>query len=136
MTLEQHLVAAGEDATGQHPCVSCGRDHPAFALVQIEDEWTCGTCIIDAQRAATVEAEANATIDTTSWTSEPGLALKAERNRLLDQWRWTFMPDSPLSVANQAEWLAYSQALQAMTRDHETVTTWTWPVPPALVYAS
>lgn len=63
--------------------------------------------------------------------------LRQERNEMLDAWRWTVMPDSPLSPANQAEWLDWLRAMQAALRDvsAEQTAGFAWPPRPALVYA-
>jgi hypothetical protein len=62
-------------------------------------------------------------------------AIRMERNALLDFSRWTISPDSPLSVENQAEWLAYLKALNRLTVVFEAPGDVIWPDAPSMVYA-
>lgn len=61
--------------------------------------------------------------------------VRNRRNDLLDAWRWTVMPDSPLTAEEQAEWLAWLKALQAVTKGVEAPRDVAWPEQPALRYA-
>lgn len=63
--------------------------------------------------------------------------LRQARNELLDAWRWTVMPDSPLSKANQADWLDWLREMQACLRDvgPDQTAGFIFPARPQLVYA-
>lgn len=61
--------------------------------------------------------------------------VRQQRNHKLDSFRWTVMPDSPLTEANKAEWLAYLKALQALTKDLVDPDEVVWPQQPEYVYA-
>lgn len=63
-------------------------------------------------------------------------AIRMERNARLDYSRWTIALDSPLSVENQIEWLAYLKALNRLTIDYSDPSAIVWPDAPAIVYAT
>jgi hypothetical protein len=77
-----------------------------------------------------IEADPTHAIEA-AWT-----AIRMERNALLDFSRWTIAPDSPLSVPNQAEWLAYLKALNRLTIDFEAPGDVVWPDAPLMVYVA
>ena len=98
--------------------------------------WECGACIADRicelERFAALEAAT--LVSPTDWASDRGVFLKVERSRMLNEWRWTVAPDSPLSEACKAAFLAYLGTLHRMTID-STPDVWAWPETPALDYA-
>jgi hypothetical protein len=59
--------------------------------------------------------------------------VRNRRNRLLDANRWTVMPDSPVTAANQTEWLGYLKRLQAITVGVGDPADVVWPEQPAIV---
>lgn len=64
--------------------------------------------------------------------------LRQRRDQLLEENRWTIMPDSPLSIENQADWLLWLKAIQAILKDitDETTDTVVWPDQPEFIYAT
>ncbi len=123
------------------PCNHCVQMTPAWGLyaglseLQEPTGWICGTCIADAAREVAAAAWANARLPASDWGSDLGLFLKAQRNSLLDSNRWTIFPDSPLSEASRAEFMAYFTVLNRMTVDCADPTTWVWPATPIPAYA-
>lgn len=144
-TLEDDLIAMGEDPSGQFPCACCQREFPAFALAfrneeASADSATCADCEIDVQRVATAQAEMTERelLEATDpWATDLGAALKVERNRRIDAARWAIDPaTSPLSPACQAAWIAYTCTLHRITLDFTGPTHVEWPDEPALEYAN
>lgn len=132
-------------------CGHCRDSLPSPELLYKVDWWqesVCGACKrdkeVDSARASAEAAAASLALAVQgTWDSEIGKLLKAERNGLLDANRWTVMPDSPLTVVNQGEWLQYLRALQSLTIIFPSLTgfkatdgKWKWPTKPALKYAS
>lgn len=118
------------------PCDGCGKTTPAWGryegLPSLGEPtgWICGGCIAGAARTVAAAAWAAEQVPATDWAGDLGVYLKIERNRLLDQNRWAIMPDSPLSEASRAEFMAYLTVLNRMTVDCVDPTTWTWPEAP------
>lgn len=135
MTRQSYQDQLSEGTVGvDWPCDGCGKNTPAWARYEgLEGEpsgWICGGCIADATRAKVAAAAEAAKLPSTDWASDLGIFLKAERNRLLDQNRWAIFPDSPLSEASRAEFMAYLTVLNRMTVDCADPTTWAWPEAP------
>ncbi len=133
----QDHLAAGTTAEPL-PCDHCGKITPAWGLYrgtgQEPTGWICGGCISSTARdVAAALADASKPPES-SWDSDLGVYLKATRNGLLDLWRWTIFPDSPLSVASQAAFLAYLGTLNRMTVDCADPRDWEWPSVPAQEY--
>lgn len=62
--------------------------------------------------------------------------LRQRRNELLDAYRWTIMPDSPLSVACQAQWAAWLQSLHSLLLNVTDPATVVWPEMPEYEYST
>lgn len=59
-------------------------------------------------------------------------SIRARRSAMLASCDWTVLPDSPLSPAERAQWVAYRQALRDITDDQPAATleTVVWPSEP------
>lgn len=60
--------------------------------------------------------------------------LRNKRDELLNDFRWTVMPDSPLTVENQVEWLAYLKSLQRLLKDVTNPSEVVWPDKPGYIF--
>lgn len=133
-----------------YPCGHCTDTVPDTSLlyrVDWLDSLVCGACKhqkeVDSLRASQEAAAASLALAVEgTWQSEQGKLLRAHRNSLLDANRWTVMPDSPLTVINQGEWIVYLKQLQSLTVTYPNLTAfqdtpgkWKWPVMPTLKYA-
>jgi hypothetical protein len=105
-TLEDHLNEAGETIDTTYPCVECGENLPAFALVEDGDGWICGNCLID--RARTV---VQASPTPLSWDD-----VRGERLRLLTMSDWTQIADVNDTVSEA--WKPVRQALRDVPETH------------------
>ena len=56
------------------------------------------------------------------------------RNQKLDHHRWAWMPDSPLSEACKADWLAWAKTLHRVTVDFDSPEKVVWPAEPAISF--
>lgn len=56
---------------------------------------------------------------------------RAQRDRLLRRFAWTVEAHSPLTKANQAEWMQYLKALHKITVGVESSDQVIWPEAPA-----
>lgn len=69
-------------------------------------------------------------VDRTTDTGELLASLRARRDALLQASDWTQVPDSPLSEAARAEWVAYRQSLRDLPETVTDPAAIEWPVPP------
>lgn len=59
---------------------------------------------------------------------------KGQRNKLLEQYSWTVLPHSPLTPANQRQWLTYLKSLHKVLLQPAAQKI-NWPKQPKLEYA-
>ena len=117
-------------------CDNCLKTFPGWALyrpLKSEDceVAICGACIASKAAAKTTAKVANTVAP---WETEAGKFAKAQRNLALDGSLWAVMPGSPLTLACQAEWIAYRATLNRMTVDCADPAEWVWPEPPKNEY--
>lgn len=59
--------------------------------------------------------------------------IKAARDLLLVRTDWTQAKDTALTLANQTAWATYRTALRNLPAQAGFPTSYTWPVPPAII---
>lgn len=98
----------------RHPCPTCGRQKPAFAIRN-------GRCDEDEREIA----QAAATPPALTWND-----IRGHRAILLQLCDWTQVPDAPLTNEQKTAWASYRQALRDLPETYQTPQEVTWPTPP------
>jgi hypothetical protein len=137
VTLEDILLADGEEVPEAVTCPACDGVRQAFEMISQDGGYICSTCYLTNLReteAATQASLVESIRDT--WQGLNGDAVRARRNQLLDQWEWTLRPSSPLSASCREEFATLFHTLHRLTIDNAQPSDVEWDsiTIPTLVY--